>query len=177
MSESVTRVKAAIAELVAAFPHAFTLDPMLVRPLKLGIKDDLFGQSAISHRRITAALRAYCNSVHYLRASTEGAVRINLAGEAVGTVTATEAHHSREGLAALPKARTKGASKIAGSPGASVAPKPDRMARPSRPPNSAPSKGSETGKRAPATESTALGQKRLSLSDLKRAAAARKVKW
>jgi RNA chaperone ProQ/FINO-like protein len=41
MSDGVTRVKAAISELVAAFPAVFTLDPMLVRPLKLGIKDDL----------------------------------------------------------------------------------------------------------------------------------------
>jgi hypothetical protein len=30
------------------------------RPFKLGIKDDLFEQSKISHRRIVAALRSYC---------------------------------------------------------------------------------------------------------------------
>jgi ProQ/FINO family len=36
------------------------------------------GKSAVSRRRITAALRSYCNSVHYLRVSTEGAVRIDL---------------------------------------------------------------------------------------------------
>jgi ProP effector len=88
MSKSVGKVEITIAELVAAFPAAFTLDRTLVRPVKLGIKDDLYGQSAISHRRITAALRSYCNSVHYLRASTEGAVRIDLTGEPAGTVTA-----------------------------------------------------------------------------------------
>jgi ProP effector len=176
MSDGVTKVKTAISELVVAFPAAFTLDPMLVRPLKLGIKDDLYGQSAISHRRITAALRAYCNSVHYLKASTEGAARIDLAGEAAGTVTATEAYHARERLAALPKARPKGTSNIAGSPGDPTASKSDRMGRPSRPPNSAASKRSETSKRAPTTESAAPGQKRLSLGDLKRAAAARKAK-
>jgi ProP effector len=122
MNDGVTKVKAAISELVAAFPAAFTLDPMLVRPFKLGIKDDLYLQSDLSHRRITAALRAYCNSVHYLQATTEGAVRIDLAGGAAGTVTATEAHHAKEGLAALPKARIKGAS----SPSAPKAPKTGR---------------------------------------------------
>jgi sRNA-binding protein len=77
---------------VAAFPAAFTLDRTLVRPVKLGIKDDLYGQCAISHRRITAALRSYCNSVHYLRASTEGAVRIDLAGDPAGICLSRIAH-------------------------------------------------------------------------------------
>jgi ProP effector len=176
MSDNVTKVKATISELVATFPAAFALDPMLVRPVKLGIKDDLYRQSAISHRRITAALRAYCNSVHYLKASTEGAVRIDLAGEPVGAVTATEAHYAREGLAAVAKASAKGTRKIASSPSAPKAPKGVRTGRPSRPPNSAAPKGSETSKRTPTTEAATPEQKRLSLSDLKRAAAARKVK-
>jgi ProQ/FINO family len=50
-----------------------------------------------------AALRSYCNSMHYLRASTEGAVRIDLTGEPAGTVTAIEARHATECLAALAK--------------------------------------------------------------------------
>jgi ProP effector len=111
------KVKTAISELVAAFPAAFSLDPMLIRPVKLGIKDDLYRQSARSHRRITAALRAYCNTVPYLEASTEGAVRIDLAGEPGGIVTAAEAQHAREGLAALTKANAKGIRKIRSSLG------------------------------------------------------------
>jgi sRNA-binding protein len=82
MSRGANKVDATIAELAEAFPPAFTLDPKLVRPFKLGIKDDLFKQSTISHRRIVAALRSYCNSLNYLRASTEGAVRTDLAGGA-----------------------------------------------------------------------------------------------
>jgi sRNA-binding protein len=66
MSNIATKVETTIAELVVAFPAAFTLDPTLVRPVKLGIKDEIYTQSAISRRRITAALRSYCNSVHYL---------------------------------------------------------------------------------------------------------------
>jgi hypothetical protein len=110
--DSVTKVEAAISELVAAFPATFTLDPTLVRPVKLGIKNDLYGQSAMSHRRITAALRAYCNSAQYLQVSIEGAVRIDLAGEPSGAVTGPEAHHARESLA---KSNAKGTRKIAGS--------------------------------------------------------------
>jgi sRNA-binding protein len=34
-------VDGTIKELATAFPAAFTLDPKLVRPLKLGIRDDL----------------------------------------------------------------------------------------------------------------------------------------
>jgi hypothetical protein len=67
MSDSAAKVESIIAELAAAFPAAFALDLKLVRPLKLGIKDDLYGQSAISRRRVTAALRVYCKSMHYLR--------------------------------------------------------------------------------------------------------------
>jgi hypothetical protein len=44
-------------------------------------------QSVVSHRRITAALRSYCNSLHYLKVSTECAVRVDLAGEPAGNVT------------------------------------------------------------------------------------------
>jgi hypothetical protein len=35
-------VEATIAEPVMAFPAAFTFDPTSVRPLKLGIKGDLY---------------------------------------------------------------------------------------------------------------------------------------
>jgi ProP effector len=175
MSEG-TKVKAVILELVAAFPAAFMLDALLVRPLKLGIKDDLDGRSGLSRRRITAALRAYCNSVRYLKAITEGAVRIDLSGEPAGTVTASEAHHAREGLAGLAKARTKGTSKIASSPDVPNAPKGVKVERASRPPDSATPRASENSKRPRVAEAATPGQKRLSLSDLKRAAAARKAK-
>jgi ProP effector len=174
MSNSGTKVAFTIAELAAAFPAAFTLDPLLVRPVKLRIKDDLYGQSAISHRRVTAALRAYCNRVHYLKASTEGAMRIDLAGEPAGTVTATEALHAREALAALAKASARGTSKIDSSPSGPTAPKAVRTGHASRPPTAP--KGSETSKRTFTTAAAPPGQKRLSLSDLKRAAAARKAK-
>jgi sRNA-binding protein len=82
MARAENYAEAAIAELVAAFPDAFTLDPTLVRPLKLGIKDDLYARSSMSRRRITAALRAYCNSAQYLAVCKEGAVRVDQSGSA-----------------------------------------------------------------------------------------------
>jgi sRNA-binding protein len=155
MSNNATKAETAITELVVAFPAAFTLDPTLVRPVKLGIKDDIYAQSAISRRRIKAALRSYCNSVHYLRASTEGAMRIDLTGEPAGTVTATEGRHATERLAVLAKVAAKRAGKVAS---ATAAPK-----------------ASDISKRTLPAEPATPGQKRLSLGDLKRAAAARKA--
>jgi sRNA-binding protein len=176
MSDSVTKVKAAISELMVAFPAAFTLDPMLVRPVKLGIKDELCAQSTISRGRISAALRLYCHTVPYLTASTEGAVRIDLAGDSAGTVTATEAQHAMEELAALSKVVTERARKIAGAARNVQTPNWVAVEKPPlRAATQAPNE-SDTSKCTPTAEPATLGQKLLSLSDLKRAAAVRKVK-
>jgi sRNA-binding protein len=113
MTKSVTKAETTNAELVVAFPAAFTLDPTLVRPLNLGIKNDIYAQTAISRRCINSALRSYCNSVHYLTTSTEGAMRINLTGKPAGTVTATEARYATERSAVLAKVTAKRASKVA----------------------------------------------------------------
>jgi sRNA-binding protein len=169
MTESATKVETAIAELLVAYPAAFTLDPTLVRPLKLAIKDDIYAQSAISRRRITAALRSYCNSVHYLRASTEGAVRIDLTGEPAGTVTANEARHATERLAVLAKVAAKRAGKVASTSRSAQTPKGSGTESP----RAATAKAGNISNRTLATEPTT--PKRLSLSDLKRAAAARKA--
>jgi sRNA-binding protein len=175
MSNSTTKVETAIAELVVAFPAAFTLDPTLVRPIKLGIKDDIYAQSAISRRRIKAALRSYCNSVHYLRASTEGAMRIDRTGEPAGTVTATEARHATERLAVLAKVAAKRAGKVANVSRDAQTPRSARTGKPSPRAATAAPKASDITKRTLPAEPATSGQKRLSLGDLKRAAAARKA--
>lgn len=133
---------ATIAELAAAFPATFTLDTDQVRPLKNGVREELYDAAAhISHRRISAALARYCRSPAYLKAVKEGAARIGLNGEPTGQVTATEAEAARKQLAALTK-RNKAAKEKA-------------AAKPAAPP-------------------AVSGPKRLSLADLKKAAAARK---
>jgi ProP effector len=113
--------------------------------------------------------------VQYLKASAEGAVRVDLAGEPAGTVTAGEAHHARGELVRLAKA-LKGTSKNASSPAGPNIAKGVRVERTSRPPNSPTRKTSENSNHVPTTAAATSAQKRLSLSDLKQAAAARKAK-
>jgi sRNA-binding protein len=174
MGNNATKVEAAISELVAAFPAAFTLDPKLVRPVKLGIRDELYAQSAISRGRISAALRSYCHSVPYLRASTEGAIRVDLAGVPAGTVTPTEAHHAKKALAALAKVSAEITGKIVSARSGRKAPIGVTMRQTSRPPLAP--KGSDSGNRTFTPQVAAAERKRLSLSDLKRAAATRKAR-
>jgi ProP effector len=116
MARAENYAEAAIAELVAAFPDAFTLDPTLVRPLKLGIKDDLYARSSMSRRRITAALRAYCNSAQYLAVCKEGAVRVDQSGALAGVVTATEAEHARAQPSVKRAGKTTSAPRAAREP-------------------------------------------------------------
>jgi ProP effector len=144
-------------------PQRSTLRSPLVRPVKLGIRNDLYGQSSISRRRIAAALRTYCNSVPYLIASVEGAVRVDLAGEPAGAVTATEALHARKALA-ITKSTAKDSGKITSSQSAPRPPEGVRIGHPSRV-QAAQKKGSETSKRPPTAEAATPDQKR-SLSNV-----------
>jgi len=128
---------------------------------------------AISRRSIKSALRSYCSSVHYLTTSMEGAMRINLTGEPAGTVTATEARYATERLAVLAKVTAKRASKVAStSTGAQTSRGSGTESRRTATPTP---KVTNISNRTLATEPTPPGPKRLSLSDLKRAAAARKA--
>src|SRR6516164_2815563 len=111
--------------------------------------------------------RTHCNSLHYLRASMEGALRLDLTGKPAGTVTATEARHATERLAALAKVAAKRASKVASTPTGGQTSKGAGTESP--PAASATPKASNISNRTVATEPTMPGQKRLSLGDLKRA--------
>jgi ProP effector len=61
---------------------------------------DLAIRAPLTPREITAPLHSYCNSRGYLFACTEGTIRIDLDGNAAGTVSAAEAEHARQQLAA-----------------------------------------------------------------------------
>src|SRR5262245_9186705 len=67
-------------------------------------------------------LKAYTNAPGYLRATVEGAPRIDLNGEAVGVVTAGEEAHARERLAKNRAVRSPKAASC--PPPASPAPAP-----------------------------------------------------
>jgi ProP effector len=171
-------VKATIAELGLAFPAAFTRDTASVRPLKLGIKNDLYAKCDASHRRIMAALRSYCNSIDYLMASTQGAARIDLDGQPAGVVTEAEAKHAMEALAVLAKAAGKRGSRAAGSVRAQAPMNNSDTRKPSPPRTAAaaPKPSRSVGSGRSVNVAGAAGPPRSSLADLRKAAAARKAK-
>jgi ProP effector len=99
--------RAALTLLAERFPQTFPADPKQRRPLKVGIADDLAAAlgGVISRRQLAFALAGYCDSVAYLKNCTIGAERVDLAGNAVGTVTATQAAHASAKLVAKEKAK------------------------------------------------------------------------
>jgi ProQ/FINO family len=156
-------IEATVAEFVRQFPNTFATEPSQVRPLKLGIVRDIFARSVFSHRRITAALRSYCNSMHYLKASTEGGLRVDLAGEPAGNVTAKEAEFAQRRLIAKKAAAGKPTSTVF-----SNAPSLSNGAQ-------APDEAGRYNFAGTAVMASNLGPRRLGLADLKMAAAARKT--
>jgi sRNA-binding protein len=156
-------IEATIAELARQFPAAFAGEPSQVRPLKLGVLRDIFAQSVISHRRIAAALRWYCTSAHYLKASTVGAIRVDLGGLPAGSVTAKEAEFAHRRLIAKRTAAGKPASEAFRN-----APSTSRTAQ-------APKENGRFNFVGTAATASQLGPRRLGLADLKRAAVARKA--
>ena len=96
MANSKTRIERTIAELVAAFPLAFSTEPKRIKPLGIGIKQRIYERCILSHREVGDALRRYTGRAAYLNATIEGAVRVDLDGAANGYVTAEEAIHATE---------------------------------------------------------------------------------
>jgi ProP effector len=154
MADRKEKTEQTIAELIAAFPLAFSTEPEQIKPLGIGIKQRIYAQWKLSHREIDHALRHYTGQVDYLRTVIEGAVRVDLDGTANGTVTAKEAAYAAEHIKKL-------LAIAAGKPKDKVKPK-------------SPAKG--TSPQPPALPGASKpGPRRLSLADLKQAAAARQT--
>jgi sRNA-binding protein len=81
------------------FPTVFR--PPSFRPLKLKIHLDLIERAPVTAEEVHAALSIHCRSLPYLRASTEGAVRVDLDGNPAGAVTAEEAANAKARIAAI----------------------------------------------------------------------------
>ncbi|QEW07029.1 ProQ/FINO family protein [Nitrincola iocasae] len=94
---------AAVQLLMDAYPEVFSRDK--VRPLKIGIQEDLVADDKVSRTKIKRALASYVRSPQYLRSFQEGAERIGLDGQPAGTVTAEEAGHAKGKLQAMQDAR------------------------------------------------------------------------
>jgi ProP effector len=143
-----------VIELLAeTWPQAFTVYERRRKPLKIGIYDDILAQAVggITATELAIALRRYAGAPGYLWGCRPGATRVGLDGSAAGVVTAEAAVRAfdrfREYLAR--KKRREAARKIEAK----------------APPDSA----------IPAPVGKPAGPKRLSLSDLRAAAQARKA--
>jgi hypothetical protein len=93
----------------------------------------------------------------------------------VGTVTAIEARHATERLAVLAKVAAKRAGKVASAPNGVRTPRGAATRKSSPRAAMAVPKAGDISKRTLPAEPHTSGEKRLSLGDLKRAAAARKA--
>jgi ProP effector len=93
--------RAALALLVASFPQAFSVNPKLRKPLKIGIDVDLITKldGAIQRRELGFVLTAHCDSISYLRNCSIGVERIDLDGNPAGTVSEREAAYAVDKLA------------------------------------------------------------------------------
>lgn len=88
--------QAALQMLFDTYPEVFNRDN--VRPLKIGIQEDLIADEKLARNRIKRALASYVRNPHYLRSLQAGVERVGLDGAAAGTVTAEEAAHAEEKL-------------------------------------------------------------------------------
>jgi ProP effector len=158
MIDSHARIERAVGDLLAAFPLAFSAEPQHIKPLAIGIRQQIYAQSALSHRDIGDALRRYTNRAAYLRTIIEGAARVDLDGATSGNVTAMEAAYAAERI-------TTGLAVGAGEPKDTIEP------------NTPAHTSAEADiSQSPANrEASKRGPRQFSLADLRQAAAARRA--
>jgi ProP effector len=95
-----TAAQSTITALADLYPACFAVFQERRKPLKVGIREEVIAAlaGAASPKEIALALRMYCGNIGYLKACVEGAPRIGLNGEAVGTVSAAEADNAKQRL-------------------------------------------------------------------------------
>jgi sRNA-binding protein len=148
------KIERVMHDLLAAFPLAFSTEPRHIKPLAIGIRQQIFARCAFSHRVVGEALWRYTKCAAYLRTIVEGAVRVDLDGAASGNVTAQEAAYAAERImTCLPVA--------AGKPKDAI--KSDTPAKADMPQS------------LPVRDASKPGPRRFGLADLRQAAAARRA--
>ncbi len=95
--------QAALKLLMETYPKAFSRTE--VRPLKIGIQEDLLADEKIAKNKIKRALASYVRTLSYYRSLLAGAARIDLNGEASGEVSAQEAEHAKGKLKEISRQR------------------------------------------------------------------------
>lgn len=141
-------IMATLELLAEKWPACFHLFEKHRLPLKIGIDQDIAAATpdTFTPDELTAALRFYCGNLHYLRACREGVARVGLDGEPAGTVTAADAAY---------------AARI--------------IARRRRKSNDVRIKSAESADKVRTAPTAPAPPKRISLADLRQAAARRKA--
>lgn len=106
--------QAALQQLFDTYPEVFNRDN--VRPLKIGIQEDLIADEKLARNRIKRGLASYVRNPHYLRSLVAGADRIGLDAQAAGQVSEEEAAHARRKLEEMRKQRRQEKKNTAGKP-------------------------------------------------------------
>ena len=107
MSATTTRdakADAALALLCERWPKCFFMFPGRRLPLKIGIHKDI-PEGLIEPKILRLAFRRYVNNPGYLNAMRLGAARVDLNGEAAGTVGENDAKIAQARLAGIRKAK------------------------------------------------------------------------
>lgn len=98
---------AAIGLICETYPKTFNRET--VRPLKIGIQEELLADEKMSKGKIKRALASYVRAPAYYRSLQAGAQRVDLQGEDAGEVTEQEAEHAK---AMLKKIRDDRAARV-----------------------------------------------------------------
>ncbi|MGB1239939.1 MAG: ProQ/FINO family protein [Pseudomonadales bacterium] len=88
--------QAALSLLIETYPNTFSRTN--IRPLKIGIQDDLIADEKVAKNKIKRALASYVRAPNYFRGMKLDADRIDLNGEASGKVTQAEAEYAKTQL-------------------------------------------------------------------------------
>lgn len=88
--------------LIETFPQTFFKKGKQIKPLKIGILDDIFQEyrklspAPFSKKSLRTALAYYCASPAYLNAQKKGRARIDLYGNELEEVTAEQAKYAKQ---------------------------------------------------------------------------------
>jgi ProP effector len=87
-----------IGKLQKKFPLAFPKNPAPKVPLKIGVFEDLMTHATelgLSEAELREAIRTWCRGARYWACLTQGAPRLDLAGQPAGEVTEADAARAR----------------------------------------------------------------------------------
>ena len=105
------QINALYDDLHQRYPRTFVRDPEQMHPLKIGIAHDLRVCVATPPRVLNYVLRRYTTQPAYLRALIAQKPRLDLCGQAVGTVTHDEREVAKARLSQWEKRRQPKASR------------------------------------------------------------------